>query len=206
MFSGQNDSFKPNPDKMQELSHVSMLCQKNGPFDVIIDAQNIGLVGKRKGESFPYSPDIYEKRMIKVVEHFSKQNQKMFLPLHIKAVENDISGNLLTFLRHHCEIQILKSYINEDLVLLYAAALSGLDKTCIVTNDKLRDHSVLISQDNHHKLLKWTRLNQITFTLSHKDKLIFHKNLFDPVIQKAELSWHFPMNNGSWQCAQLQKK
>ncbi|KXJ22464.1 hypothetical protein AC249_AIPGENE27345 [Exaiptasia diaphana] len=193
LFSGETNSFHLSPNKMQDLSYVNMLCKENGPFDVIIDAQNIGLDGKRKGESSSYSTEIYEKRMVKVVEHFSKLDKKIFLPLHIKAVENDISGNLLTFLRNHCEVQALKSNINEDLVLLYAASLSGLDKTCIVTNDNLRDHSALISQDNHWKLLKWTRLNHITFKLSHKNKLKFHKNLFDPKYYKKVVKNHRKM-------------
>lgn len=207
ILSGGNGKLELTPDEVKELSYVGDLCQDKGPFDVIIDAQNLGLEGKRKGVSSPYFTKMYEKRIVEVVKNFARQNKTIFLPLHVKAM-NDISGNTLTFLRNNCEVYIVKTIIDEDLVLLYAAALSGLDdnSTCIVTNDNWRDHSAMLSEDNHWKLLKWARLNHVSFTLTHKNKVKLYKNIFDPVILKTDSSWHFPMDSGHWQCVKLKRK
>jgi len=192
----------------EELKHVRDLCKEKAPFNVIIDAQNLGLEGKRKGTNTPQVNNrIYEKRIVEVVKYFSKKNKTILLPLNIKAL-NDISGKTLSFLRSHCDVYIVKTSIDEDLVLLYAAALSGLDGggTCVVTNDNWRDHCAMLSKKNHWKLLKWTRLNHVSFTITTKNRCKLHMNFFDPVLRKMSNSWHFPMDNGHWQCAKLNKK
>ncbi|XP_031564985.1 mitochondrial ribonuclease P catalytic subunit-like [Actinia tenebrosa] len=201
-LSDLSDDLKCGQHEIDELKDVHNICVTKGPFDVIIDGQNLGLEGKEKNEN---STKLFGKRLVQVVCHISKQGKKIFLPLHHKALENDISEKMLQVLRKHCEIWFIKSNIDDDLLLLYAAASNGMNnsKTSIVSNDNWRDHSLILSNDNRLKLLKWARLNRIMFDLSGKSHFRFFKNSFDPVVQRSEYAWHFPVINGSWRCATL---
>lgn len=201
-LSGLSDDPICSQDEIDEFKGVHNFCMTNGPFDVIIDGQNLGLEGKKKNKN---STKLFGKRLIQVVSHISKQGKKIFLPLHHKALENDISEKVLQTLRKHCEIWFINSDIDDDLLLLYAAASNGMNnsKTCIVSNDNWRDHSLMLSNDNRVKLLKWARLNHVMFDVIDKSHVRLFKNLFDPVVQRSEYAWHLPVIDGSWKCATL---
>ncbi|EDO49660.1 predicted protein [Nematostella vectensis] len=197
-----------NLSKKSHIEFVSfkeVLRSTKHHFDVIIDGQNVAFERARKA----WGTHRFNYRRIKnMVAYFAAKNKTILLVLHKHSLEKDLSLNFLNSLKGLCEVYVTQTNMNDDLLLLYACAINGMenDRTSIVTGDKWRDHRHLLPQELHWKFLKWVRLNQITFKESKNGRLHFYRNFFDPVVQKSFKRWHFPRTDGTWNCAEIQTK
>lgn len=181
----------------QELEDFKHFVKMKGPFDIIIDGLNVGLHGSMANRhNMVFSVD----RIEETIKHFASQKKKVLLIIHHKALVRNNAEGLITKLDKVCSIYA-NMFSNDDLYLLYAAAFSGMQDVQIVTNDRLRDHRLLLPVGLWWVFLRWTRLNCVSFTSKGNGKLSFITQNFDPVVQRAGNSWHFPSEDGTWRCA-----
>ena len=181
--------------KMQkELEDLKMFVNERGPFDVIIDGMNVGAYGTTT--SFTFTAD----RLIETAHHFASQQKKVLLIINYKIFVRRCNRDLRTKLEDVCAV-FRNRYKNDDFYLLYAAAFSGMKQVEVVTNDRLRDHRLLLPSKLWWTFLRWTRLNCVSFRSNGQGKLHFFREKFDPVVQHCGNSWHFPAKDHTWRCA-----
>ena len=181
----------------QELEDFKDFVKRKGPFDIIIDGLNVGLHGSMANRhNMVFSMD----RIEETIKHFASRKNKVLLIIRHKALVRNNAEGLITNLDKVCSIYA-NMFSNDDLYLLYAAAFSGMQHVQIVTNDRLRDHRLLLPIALWWIFLRWTRLNCVSFTSKGNGKLSFVTQKFDPVVQRAGKSWHFPSEDGTWRCA-----
>ena len=181
----------------QELDNFKQFVKQKGPFDVIVDGLNVGLHGSMANRrSMVFSAD----RLKQTAHYFVAQKKKVLLIVRHKALVWNNAEDLVTNLETVCSVYTNK-FNNDDLYLLYAAAFSGMQQVEMVTNDRLRDHRLLLPINLWWTFLRWTRLNCVSFTSNNNGKLKFSRQKFDPVVQRAGNSWHFPAKDDTWKCA-----
>lgn len=180
----------------QELDDFKQFVKEMGPFDVIVDGLNVGLHGSMANrKSMIFSTD----RLKETAQHFAAQKKKVLLIIRHNALARNRAERVITNLESVCSVYTNK-FNNDDLYLLYAAAFSGMQQVEVVTNDRLRDHRLLLPINLWWTFLRWTRLNCVSFTTSKNGKLKFFRQMFDPVVQRAGNSWHFPAKDDTWRC------
>lgn len=177
----------------QELEDFKKFVKERGPFDVIIDGLNVGAYGP--GSGFTFTAD----RLNKAALHFAAQQKKVLVIIKNTIVQWKATEHFCTKLESVCAV-FRNKFNNDDLYLLYAAAFSGMQQVEVVTNDRLRDHRLLLPTDLWWTFLRWTRLNCVSFAIDDKGKLRFSRQRYDPVVQRCGNSWHFPAENHTWRC------
>ena len=179
-----------NLDKkiQKELEELKSFIQRRGPFDVVIDGMNVAAYGS--GANMSFSTD----RLVATAHHFAAQQKKVLVIVN-KAWRTSVYK-----LEDVCAV-FRNKFKNDDLYVLYAAAFSGMQQVEVVTNDRLRDHRLLLPSNVWWTYLRWTRLNCVSFTVNERGKLEFFRQKVDPVVQRSGNSWHFPVEDQSWRCA-----
>ena len=193
--NGSEGHGKSLDKKMQkELEDLKMFVNEQGPFDVIVDGMNVGAYGTTS--SFTFTAD----RLIETAQHFASQQKKVLLIINYKIYIRSCTKDLHTKLEEVCAV-FRNRYKNDDFYLLYAAAFSGMQQVEVITNDRLRDHRLLLPSNLWWTFLRWTRLNCVSFRSNGEGKLHFFRQKFDPVVQRCGNSWHFPAKDQTWRCA-----
>ena len=193
--NGSEGHGKSLDKKMQkELEDLTMFVNEQGPFDVIVDGMNVGAYGTIS--SFTFTAD----RLIETAQHFTSQQKKVLLIINNKIYIRRCSKDLHTKLEDVCAV-FRNRYKNDDFYLLYAAAFSGMKQVEVITNDRLRDHRLLLPSNLWWRFLRWTRLNCVSFRSNGEGKLHLFRQKFDPVVQRCGNSWHFPAKDQTWRCA-----
>ena len=193
--NGSEGHGKSLDKKMQkELEDLKMFVNELGPFDVIVDGMNVGAYGTTS--SFTFTAD----RLIETAQHFASQQKKVLLIINNKIFIRRCTKDLRTKLEDVCAV-FRNRYKNDDFYLLYAAAFSGMKQVEVITNDRLRDHRLLLPSNLWWTFLRWTRLNCVSFRGNSQGKLHFFRQKFDPVVQRCGNSWHFPAKDRTWRCA-----
>ena len=195
-----NDSLlhgkKMDKKMCQELDNFKEFVKEKGPFDVIIDGLNVGLHGSMANrQNMVFSTD----RLKATINYFVGQKKKVLLIIRHKALVRNNAEGLITNMDNTCSV-FANKFNNDDLYLLYAAAFSGMQQVQVVTNDRLRDHRLLLPIDLWWTFLRWTRLSCVSFTTNDSGKIKFTRQKFDPVVQRAGNSWHFPAKDDAWRC------
>lgn len=196
--SPQQNGFEVKGKKLdkkmhKELEDFKKFVKERGPFDVIIDGMNVGAYGSIS--SFTFTAD----RLHETAHHFAAQQKKVLLIINNNILVWKGTKNLRTKLEEVSAV-FRNKFKNDDLYLLYAAAFSGMQQVEVVTNDRLRDHRLLLPTNVWWTFLRWTRLNCVSFTINDKGKLSFSRQKYDPVVQRCGNSWHFPAKDHTWRC------
>lgn len=190
--------------RTQEIQTLKTFVKAKGPFDVIIDGWNAMNVYSG-AETITYTD-----KLIEVASHFALQKKNVVVVL---SETGSLSQKLLRYLNRairdlrtvNCHVFVSR-FENDDLYLLYAAAMSGLGHVEVVTNDKLRDHRLLFPAEVGWTFSRWARLNCVTFTSEKKEKLQFFRHKVDPVVQYNGNSWHFPVSDETWRCSRRSQR
>ncbi|XP_078369408.1 uncharacterized protein LOC144653307 [Oculina patagonica] len=177
----------------KELEDFKKFVKERGPFDVIIDGMNVGAFGSVS--SFTFTAN----RLKETAHHFAAQQKKVLLIINNNILVWKGTKDLQARLEDVCAV-FRNKFKNDDLYLLYAAAFSGMQQVEVVTNDRLRDHRLLLPTNLWWTFLRWTRLNCVSFTINDKGKLSFSRQKYDPVVQRCGNSWHFPAKDHTWRC------
>lgn len=177
----------------KELEDFKNFVKERGPFDVIIDGLNVGAYGSVTGFTFT------AERLNEAAHHFAAQQKKVLLIINNNILLWKATKDFRTKLDSVCAV-FRNKFKNDDLYLLYAAAFSSMQQVEVVTNDRLRDHRLLLPTDLWWTFLRWTRLNCVSFTIDDNGKLSFSRQRYDPVVQRCGNSWHFPAEDHTWRC------
>ena len=187
-----------NKKMLSELEGFLKFVKEKGPFDVVIDGLNVGLHGSSNHEK------VFSTEMLrKVAKNCFFKGKKVLLIIRHKALIQNAAEDLATSLEDVCSVFANKFQL-DDLYLLYAAAFSGMHHIEVVTNDRLRDHRLLLPTSIWWTFLRWTRLNCVSFRVNGNGKVVFFKQKFDPVVQRVGNSWHFPATDNTWRCVTKQ--
>lgn len=156
------------------------------PCEIIIDGMSIGLssnVDKRK-KRFNYDA------LSNVSDNFVRQGKNVLVVLNTSIPPSFLSRDVQYF---------MSDTYDDDLYIMYGCATWNM-APFLVTRDKFREHRFLLAYHNHASYLKWTRAQTIKIGYEG-DALVFHRKTYDPVVQKENSTWHFPLVDGSWFCA-----
>lgn len=179
----------------EEFNKFQKFVKTNGPFDVIVDGSNVGFAGNNRSVNKTF----YAQQVKETVLHFTNSGKKVLLLINHIALQKKNSALVIEGLEEVCLVFKNKHSLN-DFDILYAAAYSGMGQVFVVTNDRLRDHRLLLSSNVKWTYLKWTRENCITVHLGQNGKLIFKRSNFDPVLQNNKETFHIPATDGTWRC------
>ena len=186
--------------RLDKFSVFQKFVETTGPFDIVVDGMNVGYTA----DNIPSSKKKFQARHLKdTVVHFTKAGKKILLLVNIKLLQKEEPA--MEALR--CDrVFIRHSHGHNDFDILYAAAYSGMGQVCVVTNDSLRDHRLLLSGNAKWTYLQWTRENLITVKSAQSGKLQFKRNHFDPTLHRTDAGFHIPVMDGTWRCVQKQAK
>ena len=113
---------------------------RHGPFDIIIDAANVGFFGQAKGGVFTFMQVMELHREVKM----KWPNSKPLIILHAKRYQHFVrtsrrNEEIMQELKKNHEIFATPPGSNDDWYWIYAAVHGGVNGL-LVTNDELRDH------------------------------------------------------------------
>ena len=179
-----NSDEKTVQQRTKFEKYVAFLKQCS-PCDVIIDGMSIGLSSNVEKQKKRFNFDA----ILKVADHFEQQGEKTLVSLNTSVSPAFLSKKYVQY--------FVSSVGDDDLFIMYASALWNM-MPFLVTLDKFREHRFLLAFHNHTAYLKWVRSHTIRV---QGDKLLFHKQRYDHVVQRGASCWHFPVVGGSWFCA-----
>ena len=194
-FSTGLESQVLNARDKAEFQKFKNSVKEHGSFDIIIDGMSIGLSG-----TDPKKPIFINSKELKnLVCQLNQKGKKVCVVLQKAALPDiDNSAEYISELQELCLVDITSNQL-DDLHILYAAAYSGMQEVQVITKDNFKDHHVLFDLDSKWIYLKWTRLNCLSFKINKGDVYLL-ENCFDPVVQRTDKTWHFPVEHGQWIC------
>ncbi|KAJ3681481.1 hypothetical protein LUZ60_015970 [Juncus effusus] len=180
--------------------------EKNGPFDAVIDAANVGLCNQR---DFSFHQ---VRNVISEIREASPSKKMPLIILHAKRLNDEIA-------RIPKNKRIIESWSragvlyatppgsNDDWYWLYAAVSC---KSLLVTNDEMRDHLFQLLGTSFFP--RWKEKHQVRMTFSREGVKLHMPPTYSIVIQESENgSWHIPTITGDdletprqWICATRQ--
>ncbi|KAJ4804745.1 proteinaceous RNase P 1 [Rhynchospora pubera] len=192
--------FKKN---RYEFSRFKEWLKKNGPFDAVIDAANVGLCNQREFNFYQINSVI--KRIMEV----SPSKKMPLVILHARRVYDETAAApknrqlIESWKRANCLYYTPKGS-NDDWYWLYAAVCN---KCLLVTNDEMRDHLFQLLGTSFFP--RWKEKHQVRMTFSHRGPTLHMPPPYSIVIQESESgSWHIPTTTGDdletprqWICA-----
>ncbi|KAI5083415.1 hypothetical protein GOP47_0003158 [Adiantum capillus-veneris] len=178
--------------------------EKNGPFEAVIDAANIGMFNSSL-RGFNYS-------QVATVANAMKSRSLIKRPplivLHCRRTSDGGS-------RSPRSQNIIDSWVNEN--ILYSTPHGSNDdwywmyaavkcKSLLVTNDEMRDHLFELLGNNFFP--KWKERHQVRFTFSANGLELLMPPPYSTIIQESQGgSWHIPHSGGNdvespreWMC------
>ncbi|TDH68893.1 hypothetical protein CCR75_003739 [Bremia lactucae] len=159
-----------------------------GPFDVVIDAANVGYCNQNfDGGGFDYA------QINLMVQHYELQKKKVLIVLHERRTSDEQVPA-----KHRKQVaQWRKSHTmfncqhgnNDDWYWLYAAVKLG-GRTLLVSNDEMRDHHF---QMIHNRAFhRWKERHQVHYQV-HGWRVTVEEPLpYSARPQRVGNNWHFP--------------
>jgi proteinaceous RNase P len=180
--------FSRNRD---EFIRFEGCLRRNGPFDAVIDAANIGLCNQKE---FSFSQ---VNSVIKRIREVSPSKKMPLVILHTRRVHDDTARDP----RNRKFIESWKSAgclyysprgSNDDWFWLYAAVSN---KCLLVTNDEMRDHLFQLAGTSFFS--RWKEKHQVRMTFSRRGPTLHMPPSYSIVIQESESgNWHIPTTTG----------
>ncbi|GLD93459.1 hypothetical protein PINS_up002051 [Pythium insidiosum] len=188
--------------RIEQWAEFTEWLTANGPFDIIIDAANVGFFNRNfEGGGFSY------RQIQLMLEHYEKQDKKVLIVLHKRRTYDDqVPEDFRPVLASWKERNIMyncRSGNNDDWYWLYAAVKLG-GRTLVVTNDEMRDHH--FQMIHNRSFGRWKERHQVHYSI-HNEK---HVKVQEPRVysarpQRIGANWHFPLAESSeWLCFQLE--
>ncbi|XP_020089072.1 proteinaceous RNase P 1, chloroplastic/mitochondrial [Ananas comosus] len=177
--------------------------ERNGPFDAVIDAANVGLYNQKNFSFFQLNSVVNGMRQM------SRSNKLPLIVLHSRRVKGgpaDAPNNkkLIESWRRAGALYATPPGSNDDWYWLYAAVSC---RSLVVTNDEMRDHLFQLLGTSFFP--RWKEKHQVRLTFSRRGPAFHMPPPYSRVIQESEGgSWHIPTLTGDdieaprqWICA-----
>uniref|UniRef100_A0A453DLY7 ribonuclease P n=1 Tax=Aegilops tauschii subsp. strangulata TaxID=200361 RepID=A0A453DLY7_AEGTS len=177
--------------------------RRNGPFDAVIDAANVGLYNSK---AFSFSQ---VNSVVNGIQRVTKSKKLPLIVLHrsrvncgpAKAPQNQ---KLIESWRNAGALYSTPPGSNDDWYWLYAAVSC---RSLLVTNDEMRDHLFQLLGTSFFP--RWKEKHQVRLTYSGRGPTFHLPPPYSIVIQESEAgSWHVPTTTGDdiesprqWVCA-----
>ncbi|CAI0544376.1 unnamed protein product [Linum tenue] len=173
--------------------------EKNGHYEAIIDAANVGLYQQNFSEGgFSISQVVkfrHGKQLDAVVKELYNRNGKKWplIVLHNKRVrallENASNRKFIEEWKENGALYTTPHGSNDDWYWLYAAVKL---RCLLVTNDEMRDHIFELLGSSF--FIKWKERHQVKYTFAKGTLKLQMPAPFSVVIQESEKgSWHVPI-------------
>ncbi|KAI9912044.1 hypothetical protein PsorP6_009519 [Peronosclerospora sorghi] len=180
-----------------------------GPFDVVIDAANVGYCNQNyQGGGFDYG------QIKLMVQHYEAKGKKVLLVLHERRTSDEQvpvehRAQLADWRARHTMFNCQPGN-NDDWYWLYAAVKLG-GRTLLVSNDEMRDHHF---QMIHNRAFgRWKERHQVHFQVHGRRVSTCEPLPYSERPQHVGNVWHFPLSETNsvevpksarrWLCVEL---
>uniref|UniRef100_K3WUG8 Mitochondrial ribonuclease P catalytic subunit n=1 Tax=Globisporangium ultimum (strain ATCC 200006 / CBS 805.95 / DAOM BR144) TaxID=431595 RepID=K3WUG8_GLOUD len=175
---------------------------EHGPFDVVIDAANVGYFNQNyDGGGFDY------KQIETLLTHYEQQDKRVLIVLHKRrTMDEQVPAEHRAMVAQWAERRIMFNCLpgnNDDWYWLYAAVRLG-GRTLAVTNDEMRDHHFQMIHDR--AFARWKERHQTHYEVGARLRL-HEPTPFSVRPQRIGGNWHFPCTDSSeWLCVALETR
>ncbi|ETW03454.1 hypothetical protein, variant 1 [Aphanomyces invadans] len=180
-------------ERVAQWAAFKAWLDEHGPFDVIIDAANVGYFNQNfEGGGFNYG------QIQTVVQAYQSKGLTPLIVLHKRRTkDNQVPA------QHRAMVQQWKDEKtmfnceygnNDDWYWLYAAVKLG-GRTLVVSNDEMRDHhfQMIHNQDFH----RWKERHLVHYEVRGHNVVLHEPSVYSKRSQHLASSWHFPTTSSS---------
>jgi len=185
------------------LTGLKDLLDENEPYDVVIDALNIGY----------FSQGFNPQMVHDVVNMFVLQNKRILILCAGLMKEDLLSDNvvvpearkrmqwLMQYLNKNCKLFFVESSVVDDYYILYTLLHHDFAIN-LVSRDQFRDHLYHLNAQNASDFKRWQQANQYIFKAFQKDGMPVFKSrtMYHSSVEKHGQGWHIPVGKTSWIC------
>ncbi|POM65966.1 Hypothetical protein PHPALM_18243 [Phytophthora palmivora] len=194
--------------RMAQWDEFKQWLEEFGPFDVVIDAANVGYCNQNfEGGGFNYG------QIELMVQHYETQDKKVLIVLHERRTSDEQVPP-----EHHAQMaqwrashKMFNCQVgnNDDWYWLFAAVKLG-GRTLMVSNDEMRDHHF---QMIHNRAFgRWKERHQVHYQVHGSRVMVDEPLPYSARPQRVGDNWHFPSQGDSttetvarrWLCVQLE--
>uniref|UniRef100_A0A7M5WQ35 ribonuclease P n=2 Tax=Clytia hemisphaerica TaxID=252671 RepID=A0A7M5WQ35_9CNID len=210
LISGSKDDFRElsstkkstQNDIYNVLGKLENYLDSNGPFDVVMDASNIGY----------YTKGFNPLQVRDVADEFKDQKCLILCAGILKEkllTQNPVPNanvrlkNLLLYLQKNHHIFFVGSSVLDDYYILYTILYHNFD-IGFVSRDLLRDHLYHLDSTSRVDFQRWQAANQyILQSFTDDNKPVFSGRLETKIsVQSSPTGWHIPKSTSNWICVQ----
>ncbi|KAJ0403751.1 hypothetical protein ATCC90586_006561 [Pythium insidiosum] len=180
--------------RIEQWAEFTEWLTTKGPFDIIIDAANVGYFNRNfDGGGFSY------RQIQLMLEHYESQGKKVLVVLHKRRTYDDqVPEDFRPVLASWKERNIMyncRSGNNDDWYWLYAAVKLG-GRTLVVTNDEMRDHH--FQMIHNRSFGRWKERHQVHYTIHNERRVkVQEPRVYSARPQQIGANWHFPLADSS---------
>ncbi|OQR90317.1 hypothetical protein THRCLA_09375 [Thraustotheca clavata] len=175
-------------ERTEQWNEFKSWIDENGPYDVLLDAANIGYFNQNyEGGGFNY------KQIQRVLQAYQRRGKKVLIVLHKRRTsDKEVPEHLRSMVagwRDKNEMYNCRPGNNDDWYWLYAAVnFSG--RTLVVSNDEMRDHHFqMISGVDFHR---WKERHLVRYDKKNGNFVFDEPRVYSKRSQHVNDSWHFP--------------
>ncbi|ETP37112.1 hypothetical protein F442_15053 [Phytophthora nicotianae P10297] len=174
--------------RMAQWDEFKQWLEEFGPFDVVIDAANVGYCNQNfDGGGFNYA------QIELMVQHYEVQDKKVLIVLHERRTSDEevpaehraqIAEWRASHKMFNCQYGN-----NDDWYWLYTAVKLG-GRTLMVSNDEMRDHHFQMIHNRAFR--RWKERHQVHYQV-HGSRVTVDEPLpYSARPQRVGDNWHFP--------------
>ncbi|KAG6591020.1 putative membrane protein, predicted efflux pump [Phytophthora cinnamomi] len=179
--------------RMAQWDEFKQWLEQHGPFDVVIDAANVGYCNQNfEGGGFNY------RQIELMVRHYEAQGKKVLVVLHERRtwdeqVPAEHRAQIVQW-RASGKMFNCQPGNNDDWYWLYAAVKLG-GRTLMVSNDEMRDHHF---QMIHNRAFgRWKERHQVHYQVHGSRVTVDEPRPYSARPQRVGDVWHFPASSAS---------
>eukprot|EP00644_Phytophthora_capsici_P013367 jgi/Phyca11/548492/estExt2_Genewise1Plus.C_PHYCAscaffold_290083 len=182
---------RTDENRKEQWDGFKKWLEEFGPFDVVIDAANVGYCNQNfEGGGFNY------EQIDLMVKHYEAQNKKVLIVLHERRTSDEQvpveRRAQIAEWRASRKMFNCQPGNNDDWYWLYAAVKLG-GRTLMVSNDEMRDHHF---QMIHNRAFgHWKERHQVHYQVHGRRVTVDEPLPFSERPQQVGDNWHFPMKN-----------
>ncbi|CEG43021.1 Uncharacterized membrane protein, predicted efflux pump [Plasmopara halstedii] len=180
---------RTDEERMAQWDEFKQWLEEFGPFDVVIDAANVGFCNQNfDGGGFNYA------QIEHMLQHYEAQDKKVLIVLHKRRISDEqvpvnYRARIAQWRQHHKMFNCQPGN-NDDWYWLYAAVKLG-GRTLMVSNDEMRDHHFQMIHNRAFR--RWKERHQVRYQV-HGSRLTVDEPLpYSARPQRVGDNWHFPL-------------
>ncbi|EQC41490.1 hypothetical protein SDRG_01457 [Saprolegnia diclina VS20] len=184
-----------NDERTEQWAAFKEWLDANGPFDVLLDAANIGYFSQNfEGGGFKYT------QIQRVLQAYQALGKKVLIVLHKRRTKDrEVPEALRAMVQSWKDDGVMfncRPGNNDDWYWLYAAVKLG-GRTLVVSNDEMRDHhfSMIANVD----FQRWKERHLVHYEKVNGKFSFDEPSVYSKRSQQLTHSWHFPSpNKDTW--------